>query len=77
MELKMNLNKEEFNQWLDMIEEAGKLPKEGIDKLRKMNEERVTSLSCTRCNHKWLPRSNKKPKVCPNCNSPYWNKERR
>ena len=76
MELKMNLNKEEFNQWLDMIGDAGKLPKEGIDKLRKMNEERIEPLQCTRCNHKWIPRKKELPKVCPLCNSPYWNKKR-
>ena len=74
--LEMNLNKEKFDQWLNMVEEAGRLPKKDIDKLRAMNNERVDTLSCTRCHHKWIPRSIKNPKVCPNCNSPYWNKER-
>lgn len=36
---------------------------------------------CNRCNHEWLPRSNKVPLEppvnCPKCNSPYWNKERK
>jgi DNA-directed RNA polymerase subunit RPC12/RpoP len=31
---------------------------------------------CNRCGHKWTPRENGEPKVCPNCKSPYWNKER-
>jgi DNA-directed RNA polymerase subunit RPC12/RpoP len=31
---------------------------------------------CNRCNHKWVPRENGEPKVCPSCKSPYWNKER-
>lgn len=42
-------------------------------------------LKCLRCNHTWIPRrinicggDNKflKPKVCPKCKSPYWNKNR-
>ena len=72
----MNLNKEEFNQWLNLVEEAARLPKDAIDKLRAMNEQRVIPLQCTRCHYKWLPRKSN-PKVCPNCNSPYWNKERK
>ena len=32
---------------------------------------------CKRCGHTWHPRSVKEPKICPKCNSPYWNKERR
>ena len=72
----MNLNKEEFNQWLNMVEEAGRLPKDAIDKLRTMNEQRVIPLQCTRCGHRWKPR-NGNPNVCPKCNSPYWNKERK
>jgi len=75
MELKMNLNKEEFNQWLDTVKDAGKLPKDAVDKLRAMNEQRVIPLYCNRCGHNWKPR-NGDPKVCPKCNSPYWNKER-
>ena len=43
-----------------------------------MSEDIYTlpSLHCKRCKHTWFPRSLKKPKVCPKCNSPYWNKER-
>ncbi len=32
--------------------------------------------TCNRCGHTWVPRENEEPKVCPNCKSPYWNKER-
>ena len=32
--------------------------------------------SCGRCGHKWVPRENGEPKVCPSCKSPYWNKPR-
>ena len=33
---------------------------------------------CLRCNHEWIPRSDEKPKVCPNkkCHSPYWDRPR-
>ena len=27
---------------------------------------------CLRCSHLWYPRTPEKPKVCPGCNSPYW-----
>ena len=36
----------------------------------------MNKLSCNRCNHQWYPRSPKLPKICPMCNSPYWNKVR-
>lgn len=36
----------------------------------------IDELHCLRCGHTWLPRSDKKPKWCPNCNSPYWDKPR-
>ena len=29
---------------------------------------------CIRCGHTWYPRSPKKPRWCPKCNSPYWDK---
>jgi DNA-directed RNA polymerase subunit RPC12/RpoP len=31
---------------------------------------------CNRCEHRWVPRENTEPKVCPSCKSPYWNKPR-
>ena len=50
----------------------------------KEDEDRVyygilPTLTCTRCGHTWIPRSNKLPDVCPNpkCKSPYWNKPRK
>ena len=27
---------------------------------------------CERCDHKWVPRDNNVPRVCPKCKSPYW-----
>ena len=29
---------------------------------------------CLRCGHEWPSRLERLPKVCPKCNSPYWNK---
>lgn len=42
-----------------------------------MKQIKIPYLNCTRCRHKWIPRSSNIPKVCPKCNSPYWNKEYR
>ena len=36
----------------------------------------VNALKCLRCGYEWYPRRFEKPKVCPNCSSPYWDKER-
>jgi hypothetical protein len=33
-------------------------------------------LSCTRCHYEWGSRGLMLPKVCPNCNSPYWGMEK-
>lgn len=40
-----------------------------------MTQIDIPHLDCTRCEHRWIPRSENIPKVCPKCNSPYWNKE--
>ena len=40
------------------------------------NLSKLFRWNCKRCGHQWIPRSEKEPKVCPKCNSPYWNKER-
>lgn len=45
-----------------------------------INDTRVYKLpilKCLRCEHTWNPRSIREPKFCPNCNSPYWDKERK
>lgn len=31
---------------------------------------------CERCGHEWYSRSKVKPRVCPKCKSPYWDKPR-
>lgn len=38
------------------------------------NKFELPTLKCLRCGHTWIPRRPKEPKVCPKCNSPYWNK---
>jgi len=41
-----------------------------------MNEEiELPTLKCKRCGHTWHPHRPQKPKVCPKCASPYWDKE--
>ena len=44
--------------------------------LTNMAKIEVTYLECNRCKHKWIPRQPETPKVCPGCNSPYWDKDR-
>ena len=40
-----------------------------------MNEElNIPTLKCLRCGHTCIPRRPVKPKLCPRCTSPYWNK---
>jgi len=41
-----------------------------------MNDLKLPTLKCRRCEHEWIPRSPFLPKVCPSCNSPYWDKEK-
>ena len=33
-------------------------------------------VKCLRCGHEWIPIKSGTPNWCPNCKSPYWNKER-
>jgi len=42
-----------------------------------MAEITIKKLTCLRCNHEWIPNTDKLPKVCPKCHSPYWNTPRR
>jgi predicted Zn-ribbon and HTH transcriptional regulator len=30
-----------------------------------------------RCGHEWLPRDSEKPRVCPKCKSPNWDRPKR
>lgn len=33
-------------------------------------------LKCIKCNYKWVRRTDKLPKRCPNCQTKYWRKEK-
>lgn len=37
----------------------------------------VATRKCLRCGHEWSQRAGAKPKTCPKCRSPYWNRQRR
>ena len=34
----------------------------------------ITGHWCYRCEHKWVPRGQNVPEICPKCKSPYWKK---
>ncbi len=37
----------------------------------------VQLLGCRcRCGHEWLPRGGERPRVCPKCKSPNWDREK-
>lgn len=36
----------------------------------------VSEMVCKRCGHCWITRRGRPPVQCPDCRSPYWNKER-
>jgi Zn finger protein HypA/HybF involved in hydrogenase expression len=42
-----------------------------------MAEIMLKGFQCERCRHKWVPREDEQPRVCPKCKSPYWNVARR
>lgn len=42
-----------------------------------MGEKMVRAFVCERCEHTWVPAGEEKPRVCPKCKSPYWDRPRR
>lgn len=43
-----------------------------------MHKIKLDGWKCLRCKHQWVPNSpDRKPKVCPKCKSPYWDRERK
>jgi hypothetical protein len=51
---------------------------EDFKEVEQMHEIKVSGFRCSRCKHEWVPNSpDKKPKVCPRCKSPYWDRERK
>jgi predicted Zn-ribbon and HTH transcriptional regulator len=45
-------------------------------KRRGMAKVQLWGFRCERCEHEWLPRGDKEPRVCPKCKSPYWDRPR-
>ena len=41
-----------------------------------MAETKVAAFVCERCGHTWVPRTERRPTICPKCKSPYWDKPR-
>jgi len=42
-----------------------------------MGNIKIEGYLCERCKHEWVSRSEREPRVCPRCKSPYWNCPRR
>lgn len=42
-----------------------------------MPEIMLKGYLCERCRHKWVPKEDVKPRVCPKCKSPYWDTPRK
>jgi predicted Zn-ribbon and HTH transcriptional regulator len=41
-----------------------------------MKEIKLQSYTCNKCDYKWYPRIEKKPKQCPYCKQLDWDKEK-
>jgi ribosomal protein S27AE len=41
------------------------------------NKIEILRRNCLRCGHAWLIRTEQEPRACPNCHSPYWNRQRK
>jgi len=37
-----------------------------------MVETMLKGYQCESCDHKWTPREDERPRVCPKCKSAYW-----
>ena len=35
----------------------------------------IKGFRCTRCQHEWVPKTDRKPTICPKCKSPYWDRD--
>ncbi len=33
---------------------------------------KLTRYKCKKCGHKWIPRTDREPAVCPNCKNARW-----
>ena len=53
----------------DRIDNATQKKKEIMSRTIKQNK-------CLRCGHLWWPRTAERPRTCPKCRSPYWDKSK-
>ena len=43
-----------------------------------MPQVTLLGYQCGRCGHEWVPRDKtQKPRVCPKCKNPYWDRPRK
>jgi predicted Zn-ribbon and HTH transcriptional regulator len=58
--------------------EKEEVKEKGVEKAREVQsaqvETAIQTYKCLRCGHVWVPRKKEKPRVCPKCKSPYWDK---
>lgn len=51
------------------------MPKKPATPDKPIGAVEVTVLSCRcRCGHEWLARNRERPRVCPKCKSPNWDR---
>jgi len=41
-----------------------------------MCKTKINGFKCMRCGYNWVPRGELRPKVCPKCMSPYWDRKK-
>ena len=52
-----------------MKENNNSMKKEGVG-----YDVLILGNKCYRCNHRWVQREKDKPRICPKCKSPYWDR---
>jgi len=43
----------------------------------ELNFPFIRQLECLKCGYQWFPKSEKYPKVCPNCNNRRWDRPKK
>ncbi|MFH1282343.1 MAG: hypothetical protein ABII27_01610 [bacterium] len=64
-------------EWSPMLRPGGRLPRNYWQCPRGCNVVTPTVHICKRCSHSWASKMAEKPRWCPNCKSPYWDKDRK
>jgi rubrerythrin len=62
-----------------IVAQSAKEAEAELKKIAANYPQTLPQLICHRCGHRWVPRTDKVPAVCPNpkCKSRYWDKPRR